>query len=364
MHHTEYSELQERIGSFHNFPNKDINTQKLAEAGFFFIGDDNDSCNCFWCGVCLHQWNAQDDPWEEHKKFNRHKCDFLKYKGMVPANIRHPTPISSGQAILPPIKRYPQPRPSISPVRPNAVYITDSEPNYNRENHYNSMSKSTPGVYNRQWSGNSDKNKHYLSISASQASHPSNIPPHLGTQQNILSPNTTGGLIPPVFVSPTVNHSQLREYPDEIMHNQSVTPKQTQQNILSSNTTGGFIPPVFVSPTVNHSQLSEYPDEIMHNQSVIPKQTQQNILSSNTPGGFITPIFVSPPVNHSQLSEYPDERMHNQSVTPKRTQQNILSPNTPGGLIPPVFTSPPVNQFQPSEYRDKKVYVPSMYSHQ
>jgi hypothetical protein len=44
----------------------------LAEAGFFYNPDadmpDDDTCNCFLCGLQLGGWEAGDDPFAEHVK--------------------------------------------------------------------------------------------------------------------------------------------------------------------------------------------------------------------------------------------------------------------------------------------------------
>lgn len=43
---------------------------QLAEAGFYFIGDENDvdTVACYLCKKVLNGWEEDDDPWTEHKK--------------------------------------------------------------------------------------------------------------------------------------------------------------------------------------------------------------------------------------------------------------------------------------------------------
>lgn len=61
----------------------------LAEAGFYYCGPHqtadrqikNDSVRCFSCGSLLFNWEANDDPWYEHKKIlmeNNLKCTYLR----------------------------------------------------------------------------------------------------------------------------------------------------------------------------------------------------------------------------------------------------------------------------------------------
>ncbi|KAI6656982.1 Death-associated inhibitor of apoptosis 2-like isoform X2 [Oopsacas minuta] len=78
IRHQAYSDLQVRVKSFETFPNDKIDTYNLAVAGFFFTGNTHDDmCNCHYCGLMLHQWESNDDPWIEHEKFNS-DCAFLK----------------------------------------------------------------------------------------------------------------------------------------------------------------------------------------------------------------------------------------------------------------------------------------------
>ncbi|KAJ8972432.1 hypothetical protein NQ314_000188 [Rhamnusium bicolor] len=62
------------------FPDKDMcNADKMAEAGFIFIGNkhDPDAVKCFFCNKSLDGWDSTDDPWEEHLK-HAPKCSYAK----------------------------------------------------------------------------------------------------------------------------------------------------------------------------------------------------------------------------------------------------------------------------------------------
>ncbi|KAI4458466.1 inhibitor of apoptosis [Holotrichia oblita] len=76
-----YDTLQARFDSFEDWPISMKQTKKLmAEAGFFYSGI-GDKVICFTCGVGVHKWEEDDDPWVEHAKWNPH-CEYvLRKKG-------------------------------------------------------------------------------------------------------------------------------------------------------------------------------------------------------------------------------------------------------------------------------------------
>ncbi len=45
--------------------------EKLAAAGFFYTGDD-DTCQCFFCGLKLRNWRRSNDPWDTHRRYASH----------------------------------------------------------------------------------------------------------------------------------------------------------------------------------------------------------------------------------------------------------------------------------------------------
>ncbi|KPJ03689.1 Baculoviral IAP repeat-containing protein 5 [Papilio xuthus] len=52
----------------------------MAEAGFYSVAtgtDDLDAAKCFLCGKELDGWEADDDPWAEHKS-HAGKCAFVQ----------------------------------------------------------------------------------------------------------------------------------------------------------------------------------------------------------------------------------------------------------------------------------------------
>ncbi|RVE50003.1 hypothetical protein evm_005356 [Chilo suppressalis] len=75
--------VDERIKTFKNWPFNDknqCNIRNMAEAGFYSVAtgdDDADAAKCFLCGKELDGWEANDDPWAEHKS-HAAKCAFVQ----------------------------------------------------------------------------------------------------------------------------------------------------------------------------------------------------------------------------------------------------------------------------------------------
>lgn len=79
---SEYIYEMQRLQSFKNWPygkRKACTAAKMAEAGFFFCGSDEepDLAQCFLCRKKLDGWEPQDDPWKEHRKHSS-QCYFVK----------------------------------------------------------------------------------------------------------------------------------------------------------------------------------------------------------------------------------------------------------------------------------------------
>ncbi|KAL3279757.1 hypothetical protein HHI36_017265 [Cryptolaemus montrouzieri] len=67
---------KDRLKTFRNWPNKRIQPQKLAAAGFYYCGKA-DIVECFVCGIKGHNWEENDKPMEDHMKWNRN-CRFVR----------------------------------------------------------------------------------------------------------------------------------------------------------------------------------------------------------------------------------------------------------------------------------------------
>lgn len=52
-------------------------SEDLVAAGFFYSGQ-SDLTVCFSCGLSVGKWEADDNPWVEHKKLLEKECNYLK----------------------------------------------------------------------------------------------------------------------------------------------------------------------------------------------------------------------------------------------------------------------------------------------
>jgi len=72
----EYMSDATRVASYKEWSSEKQNILALSEAGFFYMGK-NDQVICFCCGGGLKGWEENDDPWERHSKFFK-QCRYLK----------------------------------------------------------------------------------------------------------------------------------------------------------------------------------------------------------------------------------------------------------------------------------------------
>ncbi|KAI4491236.1 hypothetical protein M0802_010332 [Mischocyttarus mexicanus] len=66
----------ERLRSFRNWPVSFLKPEKLAEAGFYYLGE-GDKVKCFECNIEICQWVENDDPMEDHARWSD-RCRFIK----------------------------------------------------------------------------------------------------------------------------------------------------------------------------------------------------------------------------------------------------------------------------------------------
>ncbi|XP_014613191.1 PREDICTED: baculoviral IAP repeat-containing protein 7-B-like [Polistes canadensis] len=66
----------ERLKSFCNWPVSYVKPEKLAEAGFYYLGE-GDRVKCFECNIEICQWAENDDPMEDHERWSN-RCRFIK----------------------------------------------------------------------------------------------------------------------------------------------------------------------------------------------------------------------------------------------------------------------------------------------
>jgi baculoviral IAP repeat-containing protein 7/8 len=61
-----YAFLHRRLSTFEKWPKSlSVKADKLSEAGFLYTYE-GDIVECFFCGVTVHDWTNEDNPWVEH----------------------------------------------------------------------------------------------------------------------------------------------------------------------------------------------------------------------------------------------------------------------------------------------------------
>ncbi|KAF0765584.1 death-associated inhibitor of apoptosis 1-like [Aphis craccivora] len=68
----EFTTFISRLKTFNLFPSSQ-DKYSLAESGFIYSGK-KDTVECFCCGLILHYWEKEDNPWIEHSRWNP-KCE-------------------------------------------------------------------------------------------------------------------------------------------------------------------------------------------------------------------------------------------------------------------------------------------------
>lgn len=72
----EFTTFISRLKTFNLFPlTSSQDKYSLAESGFIYSGK-KDIVECFCCGLILHHWEKEDNPWIEHSRWNP-KCVFV-----------------------------------------------------------------------------------------------------------------------------------------------------------------------------------------------------------------------------------------------------------------------------------------------
>lgn len=73
-----------RLKTFKAFKNNNVSKEELACLGFFFYRAP-DVCKCFYCGVEIFLWKAEDVVSEEHQKYSG-GCGFMRreFTGNIP----------------------------------------------------------------------------------------------------------------------------------------------------------------------------------------------------------------------------------------------------------------------------------------
>lgn len=102
-----------RRETFKSYPKTYPDITQLVEAGFYYVGSE-DECQCHLCAVRLFNWDRNDDPMSEHRKY-RPDCEIFNLKatsvkeashdsGFKPENCYTPQPgtvIPDSSGVLP-----------------------------------------------------------------------------------------------------------------------------------------------------------------------------------------------------------------------------------------------------------------------
>lgn len=72
-----YDTVDKRLKTF-DIWNYNVNKYDLSSAGFYKV-NDRDKVKCFKCGIVIYQWEYEDVPIEEHRKYSP-ECEFLRMK--------------------------------------------------------------------------------------------------------------------------------------------------------------------------------------------------------------------------------------------------------------------------------------------
>lgn len=65
---TDLKIIENRLRTFNNWPIDFITPDNLAQAGFYYLNID-DQVKCAFCGGIIGQWERNDQPIQEHRKF-------------------------------------------------------------------------------------------------------------------------------------------------------------------------------------------------------------------------------------------------------------------------------------------------------
>ncbi|CAG0879392.1 unnamed protein product, partial [Darwinula stevensoni] len=100
--HPQYATKEARKKTFDSWPeNMSQSPEQMADAGFFYIGHVSgvlDHVRCFYCSVGVLNWEPNDDPMSEHRRWSR-PCPYINPKDKESTSDTHQAP--SKEPILP-----------------------------------------------------------------------------------------------------------------------------------------------------------------------------------------------------------------------------------------------------------------------
>lgn len=84
LHNCIYHYEKYRIESYKNWPIPWLNVRDLAANGFYYTGT-GDTVQCRFCRIKICNWNAEDDPNEQHNLWAPY-CPFVR--GLETENVK------------------------------------------------------------------------------------------------------------------------------------------------------------------------------------------------------------------------------------------------------------------------------------
>jgi Inhibitor of Apoptosis domain len=75
---TDLSKFAARLKTFKTFPKTAINLEEFAKTGLYYTFEQ-DRTACVFCHIVLEEWEQNDIPSEQHKRWNV-RCPFLRYE--------------------------------------------------------------------------------------------------------------------------------------------------------------------------------------------------------------------------------------------------------------------------------------------
>jgi len=104
----EMASVEKRIETFKEWPRPEMNAHKLAAAGFFYapIPGCTDRCIFYASGNALFNWDPNDDPWTEYKKWYPQCPHVRRRETNGSASSQKTSSHKTGSAVLSGIKSF------------------------------------------------------------------------------------------------------------------------------------------------------------------------------------------------------------------------------------------------------------------
>lgn len=126
-----YFEERERRNSFKNWPKPEINSNLLAQTGFFYLGI-KDKVKCNFCGIIVESWKPEDNILQDHREYSP-RCplitgqptpniplNLLEFRYLIPLSSIQQSPDECGSRPLQAVNKY-----VVNPLKRKHVTFND-----------------------------------------------------------------------------------------------------------------------------------------------------------------------------------------------------------------------------------------------